>query len=1088
MATVLSTLYPPLVDTYMPAFLCNKPATINFSISPYNSSVAIEKLHVSVVDQRTNLSILKSKGSISSDQTDCFINSIWVLSRDSNYFKINSDNTCTLIIPTSVLKNGNTFGVSNYFKVQLRFSSDTKEISTLTSTYLTENRFQFSEWSSVCLIKAIPTINIVLDGTSADDSSISLNQDLNTTVASFPAGIIPIAGNLTFNYISTDSTDNNTGLNYSKITTKDKETLRSYQVTIQNADIAKEEDIFKSEIIYTYNNENPNRIYWLADLTNATPGDSYKITVNCETKNQYKFARSYYIKISNYSPLSFTVDWSFGSKIYDDDSSEVCVYPDLQEDGQLKIKVTLTAEGSKTFGPGFLYIKRATSLDNFKKWELIKCRDFTKNTSTGITSIEDTLIDGTLGSLVRYRYSCQFRTKKGVWSKTVISQEVIYPDFYDILLSRGDKQLAIRYNGQITNMTPVVNRIKIDTLGGKYPKFAENAKMNYKQFQLSGMIVAESDYNRKFLNDLNYKEDMDFYDQEMNGQYLLRNDTLPDIWPNTQYGVYHNDIAIAKDPQGSPTKIQKQKRDTSEFKYIPPKTQTVSIDESDPNDPKIITEQTYSENIIAHDIYPTNNWWWERLFREEAIKWLNDGEPKLFRSMTEGNMVVMLMDINLTPNPQIGRRTYNFSATVYEIADGYSLDVLDTLKIWPIQNDYKTYEENKNNSTNTEKAYATETKISQLVSVSSDTSNLSLAQEWLVNRENLLYSEGINSNYNILFGTQSIKGLKVQFESLPNLYRLDSNGDLILVSPDSKEQITKKDLMLGYLLKLKLKNEQNDIVDIFVNKKGYYQAPSNVEIQDVLLPPGEIATLNFVASYDLDFNDETIPDKSSTSATIVGQLSGYWYPETKIKDKIEAKHNFYSKIEDNRNNIVYNTIITTQTFENWKNVNFDVDPYTAIEIKYKNSNNKIPYIIGQTGVYNVTGNIEEVIFKGRRMFKVYDTGSKENTAKKYNLDEWEFVIDSAEDIVDPKYNHVYSINGINKIYYIDDQWYNFDYDNSNNIGLAKVPVNGLINYKGDIIENIYYLQSSSDIPIEDNDSNDNDETNNSSTNEIEDGE
>jgi hypothetical protein len=37
--------------------------------------------------------------------------------------------------------------------------------------------------------------------------------------------------------------------------------------------------------------------------------------------------------------------------------------PELHEDGQLKITVS-HADG---LGPGYLYIKRATSLDNFKK-------------------------------------------------------------------------------------------------------------------------------------------------------------------------------------------------------------------------------------------------------------------------------------------------------------------------------------------------------------------------------------------------------------------------------------------------------------------------------------------------------------------------------------------------------------------------------------------------------------------------------------------------------------------------------------------------------------------------------------------------
>lgn len=75
-------------------------------------------------------------------------------------------------------------------------------------------------------------------------------------------------------------------------------------------------------------------------------------------------------------------------------------------------------------------------------------------------------------------------------------------------------------------MTPVVSRVKIDTLGGRYPKFAENAKIHYKQFQLNGLIIAESDYNRKFLSELDFSKEMSAYDKHMNGKYMVRNDTV----------------------------------------------------------------------------------------------------------------------------------------------------------------------------------------------------------------------------------------------------------------------------------------------------------------------------------------------------------------------------------------------------------------------------------------------------------------------------------------------------------------------------------------------------------------------------------
>ena len=41
----------------------------------------------------------------------------------------------------------------------------------------------------------------------------------------------------------------------------------------------------------------------------------------------------------------------------------------------------------------------------------------------------------------------------------------------------------------------------------------------------------------------------------------------------------------------------------------------------------------------------------------------------------------MLTDINLTPDSQLGRMLYNFSATMYEVGNGYVLDELKQLGI-----------------------------------------------------------------------------------------------------------------------------------------------------------------------------------------------------------------------------------------------------------------------------------------------------------------------------------------------------------------------------------------------------------------------
>ncbi len=59
----------------------------------------------------------------------------------------------------------------------------------------------------------------------------------------------------------------------------------------------------------------------------------------------------------------------------------------------------------------------------------------------------------------------------------------------------------------------------------------------------------------------------------------------------------------------------------------------------------------------------------ERLFKLKVLDWLNNGQPKLFRSATEGNYIIRLMNISLSPQASLGRMLHSFNATAYECAD-----------------------------------------------------------------------------------------------------------------------------------------------------------------------------------------------------------------------------------------------------------------------------------------------------------------------------------------------------------------------------------------------------------------------------------
>lgn len=59
----------------------------------------------------------------------------------------------------------------------------------------------------------------------------------------------------------------------------------------------------------------------------------------------------------------------------------------------------------------------------------------------------------------------------------------------------------------------------------------------------------------------------------------------------------------------------------------------------------------------------------EKVFRDKMLDFLYSATPKLFRSLAEGNMIIRLTNVSLTPNKQLGRSIYSFTATATEVEE-----------------------------------------------------------------------------------------------------------------------------------------------------------------------------------------------------------------------------------------------------------------------------------------------------------------------------------------------------------------------------------------------------------------------------------
>lgn len=1017
MATVVNTLFPPICNTFMNAFPNTTDAVVYFSLSPFNSSTEIKHVHISVVNQLNNENAIATK------------HPSGVLFSDLNYDT--KAGMYYVTIPVTDI-DGNVFNINQFYKVQLRFDScnwdnidgnDIPNTEKKVTNYLLNYQQYFSEWSSVCLIRPILQPSIFV-------KTFEIYQEAagSSKVPSYNKGIIPIVGNMSFG----DGSQNET------------ETMQSYQIKILSEN--GREVLQTYPTIYTGDNLDPNVINYKIDLQklDITDSSQFKLEIIGITRNQYTCTKTYDFQISDF--------------LEEEKFNPILKVEMDNENGIAKVHVTNKSEQTLF---GTVYVKRSSSLDNFKTVENIYAAKIAGN-------LDVTIEDNTVSSLVWYQYSAQFENSAGAFTPVKNSQ-VFLPEFYDAILSRGEKQYNIKYNYTVSNMKPVVNRAKIDTLGGRYPKFAENAILNYKQFSIKGMISAEADAYQKFL------EKKKVYSGNLNNYYSAykENSNIKDLARND---------------------FQEWIKDTSR----------------DYPQSNMVGDTSYRFLTTTE-----NDWMWEREFREELVKWLNDGEPKLYRSMPEGSMVVMLTDVNLTPMQGRSRLNWDFTATVYEIAEADSLELLDSLGIYKTVKLPEITQGDGGGSVDPEPEYVKVVKVGQLfqyeVTDKSDIRNM-LLQELQKkygkrDSEKESWDEG-----NVLSDKKPdelyLKNVKIFFHNKPNLYYTDSAGNLQWVYENKYDPRIHGDkkIFTGYSFNMVTSASEGEI-NIFVNDRGYYQIPNDLDVKSLSFNrPGDIVTIEYTMVYKEKNNISNTIAGNTVSRTVIGQYEGIFQPNQYLGEKIRSKYNFVKTGE------------YSERMQYWKGICLDTVPYALCGIEYVGGDGEQTYEIGHTGVLHMLKqfSVKDIRFFGRRMVR-------QDISRQRFLEDWEYVIDSSvseetlgrymnwftldkedtkkrvsiyqddevskkivpswqvinpdnqksgyvtyntvEEIENPQRNTVYDIGGNLKIYY-HDHWYNFKnlaIDTtelvSNNamqeIGLAVAPIEGQVNYYGTVVQSTY---------------------------------
>ena len=478
-----------------------------------------------------------------------------------------------------------------------------------------------------------------------------------------------------------------TGL-YSQYEKDFTEKIYSYRFVLRDEN----NNILKDTDFIIHNNSNDELPY--------ESQDTFTYTADLDLNKKYYL--SYIIRTNNMLEISSPSYKIVQKKSIMSDLEIEKILPVLNyNNGYIEIQI----EGKKDFlgnekpARGQFILSRASEKSNYMDWE--KISEFSLVSER--PSIKKWK-DFTIEQGVHYKYSIQ-QFNSNLYSDRMISDEIVFADFEDCFLYDGKRQLKIKFNPKISSFKKDVLETKVDTLGSKYPFIFKNGQVEYKEFPISGLISYLSDEENLFL-DYNY---IDNSQREKNDQNLLslvkiipdqndfyENDNYTSYFVKTTTSIKQNYKFLELEDYINYIKTEKYNEVNEEVKNAALSITNLRDKKQFNNIKRLLNELLKTENRLYKNLYmqkskkkeiklfntdlTSENIRLERQFKLEVLDWLTNGEPKLFKSPNEGNYIVRLLNVSLTPNDQLGRMIHTFNATAYEVAD-LSYDNLCKLNI-----------------------------------------------------------------------------------------------------------------------------------------------------------------------------------------------------------------------------------------------------------------------------------------------------------------------------------------------------------------------------------------------------------------------
>ncbi|MBQ8206356.1 MAG: hypothetical protein IJZ77_02745 [Bacilli bacterium] len=458
------TLYPPIVESSMPAFVANKNAVcrVYFSLSQFNTRNHFKNAQVSVVKQDSGLSVVNRTDGEHYRATGIILNvpvyqtdqeNLWyieILNEDIGYQTV----------------QGWTIGW--FYKIQIRLSNITYNGECGQAAWINNNSQYFSEWSTATLVKAIGEVGIQIPVLGFDSQ---VKED-NVESASLAISTLDIHGT----YTCEDSS----------------EILHSYKI-----ELYKEEELIESSgIMYTNQYVNSNEFTYICKTDLADSEDiPYTLYFHYKTVNDYEATEVITFTVLQTLIGEVQVELKIYGETEVENDIEAATTIALEEDeGRVGIKFKEIGEEKRYSGN--LCIRRTDSKSNYKIWYDIAV----------IVAIDQLIseipiyYDYTIESGVGYKYGVQAINKDGSRGTLNSIDKIIIRSFeYSYLLGQNNQQLKLMFNSNMNTFKPVRNDSKNDTIGSAFPFVSRNGATKYKTFPITGLISYNMDDFNLFL-------------------------------------------------------------------------------------------------------------------------------------------------------------------------------------------------------------------------------------------------------------------------------------------------------------------------------------------------------------------------------------------------------------------------------------------------------------------------------------------------------------------------------------------------------------------------------------------------------------